>query len=190
MRATPQRSRSFVRVGRALAHPLLPRGRRRSSTSLFGAKIQRRFGKTPDPRGGGGRAWCSPASPPCTSSSAACSPSIPAQRFLLDEVFPMIDIGAVRVNMAFAMDPLGGVMATHGHRRGHRHPYLLHRLHARRAELLALLRLPQPLLLLHADAGPGRQLRPDVLRLGRGRALLLPPHRLLVQGPGQGHGPE
>ena len=34
------------------------------------------------------------------------------QRFLLDEVFPMIDIGAVKVNFAFAMDPLGGVMAT------------------------------------------------------------------------------
>jgi NADH-quinone oxidoreductase subunit L len=39
-------------------------------------------------------------------------PLEPGQRFLLDEVFPMIDIGAVRVNMAFAMDPLGGVMAT------------------------------------------------------------------------------
>jgi NADH-quinone oxidoreductase subunit L len=36
----------------------------------------------------------------------------PSQRFLLDEVFPMIDIGAVRVMMAFAMDPLGGVMAV------------------------------------------------------------------------------
>jgi NADH-quinone oxidoreductase subunit L len=36
----------------------------------------------------------------------------PSQRFMLDEVFPMIDIGAVRVMMAFAMDPLGGVMAV------------------------------------------------------------------------------
>jgi len=38
-------------------------------------------------------------------------PRDPAQRFLLEEVFPMIDIGAVRVMFAFAMDPLSGVMA-------------------------------------------------------------------------------
>ena len=36
----------------------------------------------------------------------------PSQRFLLDEVFPMINLGAMRVNFAFAMDPLGGVMAV------------------------------------------------------------------------------
>ena len=38
-------------------------------------------------------------------------PADPSQRFLLNEFFPMLEIGAVRVTMAFAMDPLGGVMA-------------------------------------------------------------------------------
>jgi NADH-quinone oxidoreductase subunit L len=38
-------------------------------------------------------------------------PADPSQRFLLNEFFPMMEIGAVRVTMAFAMDPLGGVMA-------------------------------------------------------------------------------
>ena len=36
----------------------------------------------------------------------------PSQRFLLDFVWPMLDIGAVRVDLAFAMDPLSGLMAT------------------------------------------------------------------------------
>ena len=56
------------------------------------------------------------------------------------------------------------------------------RLHGRRAGLLALLRLPEPVRLLDAAAGPRRQLRHDVLRLGGRRPLQLPAHRLLVQG--------
>src|SRR5512140_2324024 len=39
-------------------------------------------------------------------------PAPAGSRFLLDDVFPMIHLGAVRVNMAFAMDPLGGLMAV------------------------------------------------------------------------------
>ena len=35
-----------------------------------------------------------------------------AQRFLLNEVWPMLDLGAVRINFAFAMDPLSGLMAV------------------------------------------------------------------------------
>jgi NADH-quinone oxidoreductase subunit L len=78
---------------------------------IFGALIQRRFGKRP-------------IHAIAVGSMVAASvtalyfffglllPLDPARRFLLDEAFRMIDIGAVRVNMAFAMDPLGGVMAT------------------------------------------------------------------------------
>jgi NADH-quinone oxidoreductase subunit L len=78
---------------------------------IFGALIQRRFGKRP-------------IQVIAVGSMIAASitalwfffglllPLDPARRFLLDEAFRMIDIGAVRVNMAFAMDPLGGVMAT------------------------------------------------------------------------------
>src|SRR5687768_10709575 len=33
------------------------------------------------------------------------------ERFLLDQVFPMIQIGKLQVHMAFAIDPLSGMMA-------------------------------------------------------------------------------
>ena len=62
-------------------------------------------------------------------------------------------------------------------------PRLLDRLHARRAARRrgALLRLPEPVLLLHAHAGAGRQLPGHVRRLGGRRPLLVPAHRLLVR---------
>ena len=59
-------------------------------------------------------------------------------------------------------------------------PRLFHRLHGRRSAPLALLRLPVAVHLRHADAGDGRQLPPDVLRLGRRGARLLSADRLLV----------
>ena len=71
--------------------------------------------------------------------------------------------------------------------RRHRHrvpdPRLLGRLHARGAEggVRAVLRVPQPLRLLHADARPRRQLRRDVRRVGRRRPLLVPADRLLLR---------
>ena len=64
-------------------------------------------------------------------------------------------------------------------------PPVQRRLHAGGPGLRALLRVPQPLRRLHAGAGAGRQLPGDVRRLGRGRALLLPADRLLVQRQGQ-----
>jgi NADH-quinone oxidoreductase subunit L len=78
---------------------------------LFGALLQKAFGK---------RAIHAVAVGSMLASTLTALyfffgkllPLDPAQRFLLDEVFPMIDIGAVRVNMAFAMDPLGGVMTV------------------------------------------------------------------------------
>ena len=46
--------------------------------------------------------------------------------------------------------------------------------------VLPLLRLPEPVHVLHADAHPGEQLLSDVRRLGRGRSLLVPADRLLL----------
>src|SRR5436190_1994937 len=55
------------------------------------------------------------------------------------------------------------------------------RLHGRRRWLRALLRLPEPVRVLHAHAGAGRELPGDVRRLGRGGAVLVFADRLLVQ---------
>ena len=45
--------------------------------------------------------------------------------------------------------------AAGGHRRRLAHPHLLHRLHGARGRLLPLLRLPEPVHVLHADPGAG-----------------------------------
>ena len=78
---------------------------------LFGSIIQRRMGKTPIHAVAVGSMLL--------SSLVAIFFFVklllikdPAQRFLLDDVYTMIDIGAVRVNLAFAMDPLSGIMTT------------------------------------------------------------------------------
>ena len=59
--------------------------------------------------------------------------------------------------------------ARRRHRRRLPDPRLLRRLHGARGRLLALLRLPQPVHVLHADAGARRQLPAAVRRLGRRR---------------------
>ena len=59
-------------------------------------------------------------------------------------------------------------------------PRLLDRLHEPRPGLLAVLRLPQPVHVLDAAAGPRGQLPRRVRRLGAGRPVELPAHRLLV----------
>ena len=67
---------------------------------------------------------------------------------------------------------------------GHRHrlsdPRVLHRLHGARQRLLPLLRLPESVRVLHADAGAGEQLRAAVRRLGRRGPVQLPADRLLL----------
>ncbi len=68
-------------------------------------------------------------------------------------------------------------------RRGHAHPHLLDRLHGARRRLLPLLRLPEPVHVLHADAHPGQQLRADVRRLGGRGPVLVPADRLLLPAP-------
>ena len=60
-------------------------------------------------------------------------------------------------------------------------PRLLDRLHGARRGPRALLRLPEPVHVLHAAAGDGRQPAAAVRRLGGRRALLLPADRVLVQ---------
>ena len=68
-------------------------------------------------------------------------------------------------------------------RRGHAHPHLLDRLHGARRRLLPLLRLPEPVHVLHADADPGEQLCADVRRLGGRGPVLVPADRLLLPAP-------
>ena len=53
------------------------------------------------------------------------------------------------------VDNLTAVMLHRGHHRGHAGPRLLHRLHGPRPGPLALLRLPEPVHVQHAAAGPG-----------------------------------
>ena len=65
-------------------------------------------------------------------------------------------------------------------RRRHVDPHLLHRLHGARRRLLPLLRLHEPVHVLHADAHSGQQLCPDVRWLGGRRPVLVSAHRLLL----------
>ena len=83
-----------------------------------------------------------------------------------------------------ARSALDGDDAGH-HRRRLADPRLQRRLHAGRPGLPALLRVPEPVRLLHARAGARRELSGAVRRLGRRRALLLPADRLLVQRQGE-----
>ena len=59
-------------------------------------------------------------------------------------------------------------------------PHLLDRVHGPRPRVLALLRVPQPVHVLDAPARPRGQLAGRVRRLGAGRAVQLPAHRVLV----------
>ena len=59
-------------------------------------------------------------------------------------------------------------------------PYLFGRLHVGGRRLLPLLHLPEPVHVLHAHAGAGRQLSADVHRLGRRGPRVLSADRFLV----------
>ena len=94
--------------------------------------------------------------------------------------------GDLVVDWAFRIDTLTAVMLVVVNTRvGARAP-LFDRLHARGSAPAAVLRLSVALHLRHADAGDGRQPRPDVLRLGGRRPRELPADRLLVP---EGHRP-
>ena len=68
-------------------------------------------------------------------------------------------------------------------RHGYRHvdPYLRDRLHARRSPLRALLRLHEPVRVLHADARPRPEPPRPLPGLGRRGTLLVPVDRFLVR---------
>ena len=92
-------------------------------------------------------------------------------------------IGTFSVPWGFRLDPLSGMMILDRHRHRHADPRLLDRLHGRRAarRLRAVLLLPEPVLLLHAHARPGKQLPGDVRGLGGRRPVLVPADWLLVR---------
>ena len=69
-------------------------------------------------------------------------------------------------------------------------PRLLDRVHGPRPRLLAVLRLPEPVHVLDAAARPRRQLPRRLRRLGAGRPVELPAHRLLDDEPSRGAGGE
>ena len=77
--------------------------------------------------------------------------------------------------------PALGADDTGGHRGRVADPRLLDRVHARRRSLRAVLRLPEPVHLLDADAGARQQLRSDVRRVGTGRPLVVPADLVLVR---------
>ncbi len=95
--------------------------------------------------------------------------------------FEWIEVGGFRVPLSLLVDPLSSVMMLVVTGIGSLiHVYSLGYM-AHDEEPLALLLVPEPLHLLHAAAGDGRQPAPDVRGLGGRGPLLLPAHRLLVQ---------
>ena len=95
----------------------------------------------------------------------------------LDRLGRPADAAAVPARSPVVADDPG----DHRHRLAH--PHLLDRLHARgdRQRVRALLLVPEPVRVVHAGAGARRELPGDVRRLGRGRAVLVPADRLLLQ---------
>ena len=74
-------------------------------------------------------------------------------------------------------------LAAVRHRRGHADPYLFHRIHGARRRLLPLLRIPQPVHVLHADPHPGEQLCLDVRGMGRRGPVFVSADRFLLPSP-------
>ena len=155
--------------------------------ALFGWKLQQLFGKQTVHRiavGGDGRS---------PSRSAVCAFSqmlaLPAEeRFLQNTLWNLLTAGRLTVDLGVRARPALHDDGADHHRHRHAHPRLLDRLHGRRAGLLAVLLVPEPLRLRDAAPGHGGQLRADVLRLGGRRPRLLPAHRLLVHRPREGRG--
>ena len=73
-------------------------------------------------------------------------------------------------------------------RRGLADSHLFDGVHEGRLELRPLLRVSQPVPLLHADAGARQIAARPFRRLGRRGAGVVPAHRILVRRPGQGAG--
>ena len=92
-------------------------------------------------------------------------------------------IGTLQVPWGFRLDPLSGMMLLVVTGIG----TLIHIYSTAymddepRGGVRQVLLLPEPLLLLHAHARPGKQLPGDVRGLGRRRALFVPADRVLVR---------
>ena len=115
------------------------------------------------------------------SSSSACSTEPASERARSPRrSSTWIPAGGFQVDVGFLVDPLSITMVPVRHRHRHADPPVLDRLHARRPEVLEVLPLPEPVRLLDADAGAGRQPAPHLPRLGGRRRLLVLPHLVLV----------
>ena len=105
---------------------------------------------------------------------------------LVETAYTWAVIGGRAFEVAFYFDRLARGHGPDRDRRRLADPRLLDRLHEGGQELRALLRVPEPLPLLHA-AARARTVAPRALRrLGGRGARVLPADRLLVRGPRQG----
>ena len=80
------------------------------------------------------------------------------ERHFAQTLFEWLPAGGLSVDLGFLVDPLSITMALFVTGVGHADPPLLDRLHARRREVLEVLRLPEPVRLLDAHAGAGQNL--------------------------------
>ena len=105
-------------------------------------------------------------------------------RVRVDNLYTWIGAGKFSAEASFLLGSDLGGDDPRGHLRGFPDPRLLDRLHGRRSSgrhgVPALLLLPEPLHLLHADAGSRRQPLGDVPGLGGGGPVLVPVDRFLV----------
>ena len=112
---------------------------------------------------------CSAATPSSAASSRRRGPGSPAATY--------------RSGFEILIDPLAVIMMLIVSGVGALIVALLDRLHGRRPGGAPLLRLHGAVRLLDAPARPGRQPADPARRLGNGRALLLPPDRVLARAP-------
>ena len=102
---------------------------------------------------------------------------------LRQDLYTWIQSGGFHIEINLFVDQLTAVMLLVVTSVGFLvHVYSIGYMHGDRG-FCPLLRLPSPLRLLDADAGPGRQLPPPLRLLGGGRSLLVPADRVLVQPP-------
>ena len=90
-------------------------------------------------------------------------------------------VGDLQVPFGLVFDPLSRPDGPGGHRHRRPDPPLFRGLHGPGRGLCALLRLPEPLRVLHADPGAGLLPAPAVRGLGGRGPLQLPAHRLLLR---------
>ncbi len=103
---------------------------------------------------------------------------------IVERVGEWIRAGDFTADIAFRLDPLSALMIAFVTFVGVPHPRLLDRLHAPRGDrrrLRPLLRLPEPLHVLDADARARAEPPAALRRLGRRGPLLVPADRLLLR---------